>query len=195
MFWKKRKGETSKKRETSKTYTGPEIMDIIDNIASRLDLKEGEKVVGALPIHIGVREDFDPTHSFSCGSVRDKVKMWRLGAFIQTSERLIFKRLEDDETSTTILNIPLEAVYTVEVSGVEEKQLEICCDAGSFEFKGFDKEGIYKISEALQYLSDYARQAKREALYPATVVTICKYCGARNKGDATYCVNCGALVK
>ena len=183
------------KQEKSRTFTGSEITDIINDVVSKLELKEGEKVAGALPIHIGVREDFDPTHSFSCGSARDRVKMWRLGAFIQTNMRLIFKRLEEDGTSSTILNVPLEGVYTVEVSGVEEKHLEICCDAGSFEFKGFDNEGIYRIAEGLQVLCDYARQVEREALFPTTSMTVCQYCGARNKWDATNCVNCGALIK
>lgn len=170
-------------------------MDIINDVASKLELREGEKVLGALPCHIGAREDFDPTHSFSCGSVRDMVKGWRLGAFINTTMRLIFKRLEEDGTSSTILNVPLQGVYTVEVSGVEEKHLEICCDAGSFEFNGFDNEGIYKIAEVLQVLCDSARQVERGALFPATSMIVCQYCGARNKWDATHCANCGALIK
>lgn len=188
MFWKKGK------QEKSRTFTGSEIMDIINDVVGKLELKEGEKVAGALPIHIGVR-DFNPTHSLSCASVRSEVKMWRLGAFIQTNMRLIFKRLEEDGTFSTILNVSLRGVYTVEVSGVEEKHLEICCDAGSFEFKGFDKEGIYIIAEGLQVLCDYARQVEREALFPTTSMIVCQYCGARNKWDATNCVNCGALIK
>jgi hypothetical protein len=160
VFWKKRK------QERSRTFTGHEITGIVDDIASKLELKEGEKVLGgALPIHIGVREDFDPTHSFSCGSARDKVKMRRLGAFIQTNMRLIFKRLEEDGISRTILNVPLEGVYTVEVGGVEEKHSEVCCEAGSFEFKGFNNERIYRIAEGLQALCDNARQVEREALF------------------------------
>lgn len=65
----------------------------------------------------------------------------------------------------TILNVPLEGVYTVEVGGVEEKHLEVCCDAGSFEFKGFNNERIYRIAEGLQALCDDARQVEREALF------------------------------
>jgi len=182
------------KQEKSRTFTGSKIIDIINDVVSKLELKEGEKVIGALPIYIGVR-DFDPTHSFSCGSVRDKVKTWRLGAFINTNMCLIFKRLEEDGKFSTVLNAPLRGVCTVEVSGVEEKHLEICCDAGSFEFKGFDDEGIYKIAEGLQVLCDSARQVEREALLPTTSMIVCQYCGARNKWDAVHCANCGALIK
>lgn len=189
MFWKKGK------REESRTFTSSEIMGMIDDVVSKLELRDGEKVIGALPFQIGVREDFDPTHSFSCGSVRDKVKMWRLGVLINTTMHLIFKKLEEDGTFSTILNVPLQGVYTAEVSGVEEKHLEICCDAGSFEFKFFDNEGIYKIAESIQDLCDSARQIEAGASFPTTSIVVCQYCSARNKWDATNCVHCGALIK
>lgn len=188
LFWKKGK------QEKGKTFSGSEMMEAINDVVNKLELEERETVIGALPIYVGVR-DFDPTHSLSCGSVRDKVKMWRLGAFINTNMRLMFKELEEDGKFSTILNVSLQGVYTVEVSGVEEKHLEVCCDAGSFEFKGFDNEGIYKIAEGLQALCDSARQTERESLFPAINMVVCQYCGARNKWDATYCVNCGALIK
>lgn len=189
MFWRKRKQEKQKK------FKATEILEIINDVVKRLELKEGEKVSGALPIYIGVRDNFDPTHSFSCGSARDKVTTWRLGAFMSTNMRLIFKQLEEDGSFSTILNIPLEKVYTIEVGGVKEKHLEICWDMGSFEFKGFDNEEIYGFAEALQTVCDIARQIRLEAEFPAISMTTCSYCGARNKPDATFCVNCGALLK
>jgi len=191
LFWRRKKREDQKKLEAT------EIYETIDEVAKKLELKEGEKVLEALPRYIGVR-DFDPTHAFSCDSVRDKVTTWRLGAFIITNMHLIFKQLEEDGNFNTILNIPLKKVYTAEVGeifGVKEKHLEICSDLGSFEFKGVDNEGIYKIAEALQNLCDNARQAELEAEFPTTIMIPCEYCKARNKPDATFCVNCGALLK
>lgn len=190
MFWKKGK------QEKSRTFTAPEIIGIVNDVASKVELKEGETKPNVLPAQIGVREDFDPSHSFSCGSVRDQIRTWRLGAFMTTNMRLIFKRMEENGTFSTVLNIPLEKVYTFEVSGLDEKHLEICCDAGSFEFKGVgNDEGIYTFAEALQALCDSTRQVERETLFPTTSMTVCQYCGARNKWDATNCVHCGALIK
>ena len=188
MFWRKRK------QEKQKEFKAAEIVEIIDDVVKRLELKEGEKVIGALPIYIGVR-DFDPTHSFSCGSVRDKVTKWRLGAFINTTVRGQYQAPGGDGRFSTILNVPLENVYEAEVSGVKEKHLEICTDAGSFEFKGFDNEGIYNIAEGLQDLCDAAREIERETEFPTISMITCPYCEARNKPDATFCVNCGALLK
>jgi len=68
LFWKKGK------QEKSRTFTASKVVDIVNDVASKLELKEREKDPRALPIRIGVREDFDPTHSFSCSSVRDKIK-------------------------------------------------------------------------------------------------------------------------
>jgi hypothetical protein len=185
LFWRK-------KTEDQPEFKATDVLEMVNAVVKKLELREGEEVLGALPAYIGVR-DFDPAHSFSCGSVRDKVTSWRLGAFINTTQRLIFKQLEEDGSlSRTILNVPLKGIYTVEVSEVEEKHLEMCTDAGSFEFKGFvDDEGTYKIAEALQNLSDSARNAE----YPRLSVIKCEYCGAKNKPDSTYCVNCGALIR
>jgi hypothetical protein len=167
---------------------------MVNEVVKKLELREGEEVLGALPVYIGLR-DFDPTHSFSCGSVRDKVTSWRLGAFINTTQRLIFKQLEEDGSSSrTILNVPLKGIYSVEVSGVEEKHLEMCTDAGSFEFKGFDNERIYEIAELIQTLCDNARQTELASGFPAVSIITCKYCGAKNKSDTTYCIHCGALL-
>jgi len=80
-------GAEKDKQERQKKFKTTEILEIIDDVVKRLELKEGEKVSGALPIHIGVRDNFDPTHSFSCGSARDKVTTWRLGAFMSTNMR------------------------------------------------------------------------------------------------------------
>lgn len=131
----------------------------------------------------------------SCASVRGDVR-WKFGVFINTNKRFIIKRLEEDESFSTVLNIPLEGLYEATVGGVERKQIEILTDAGSFEFRLFGgDEGIYKIAEVLQEICDAAREAKREAEFPAIGMITCQYCGARNKLDVTFCVNCGALLK
>lgn len=172
-----------------------ELLNLIDKDVQTLTLDEDEKVVGAAPIHMGIRDEFDPTHSYSCGSVRDKISKWRLGAFITTSKHLIFRQMEENMSFTTALKVPLEGIYEVEVSGVREKRLEFCTDAGSFEFKGFDDERIYDFQKALQDLSDIARQQKWEREFPTIPLVICKYCGVKNKADASFCVNCGAPIK
>lgn len=160
-----------------------------------LPLDEDEKVVGALPIYIGSRESFDPTHSYSCASVRDRITGWRLGGFITTSKHLMFRQFKEDRGFFTALKVPLEGVYTLEVSGVQEKRLEVCTDAGSFEFKGFDDEGIYRFRDSIQELADVTRECKREEEFPATSMVVCEYCQVRNSADASFCVNCGAPIK
>lgn len=139
-FFKRKKKEQERKKE----FKPAEILSIIEEDVRTLALDEGEKVVGGLPIYMGIREDFDPTHSFSCASVRDKITKWRLGSFITTSKHLIFRLMEEDMSFTTSLKLPFEGIYEVEVSGVKEKRLEFCTDAGSFEFKGFDSDGAYR---------------------------------------------------
>jgi hypothetical protein len=186
MFWRKRGQEKQKKFEAT------EMVEIIDKEVKSLELKEGEEVLGALPIYIGVRDDFDPTHSWSCASARSELTQFRLGVFINTTMRLIFKQSEEDGSLSTILNVPLEKIYEVEVSGVKEKRLEILTSSGSFEFKGFDNDkGIYRIAEGLRDLSDIARERE----FPTISMITCSYCGVRNKSDASFCVNCGAPLK
>lgn len=172
-----------------KTWKWTNYWEDLDSLSKKLELNEGEKVTGALPIYVGVR-DFDPTHSYSCDSVREKISEWRIGAFIETSKRLTFKQREEDGTFHTVLNVPLAKIYTVEVSGVADKRLEICTSAGSFEFRGFNPETIYKFADSLQDTCDFAR---RKSMMLVNLV-VCKYCSAKNNPGATYCKHCGALL-
>lgn len=187
--WEKRKKKTNGVLGTVETF------DLIDRDAKALPLDEGEKVVGALPIYIGGREGFDPTHPYSCASVRDKITSWKLGAFITTSKHLLFRQFREDRSFFTALKVPLEGVYTVEVSGIQQKRLEICTDAGSFEFKGFDDDDIYRFRDSIQELADMMRQFKREEELPTRSMVLCEYCQVKNEADASFCVNCGAPLR
>lgn len=184
-----------RKEKTSEVLGTAETFDLINRDVKALPLDEGEKVIGALPIYIGGRESFDPTHSYSCASVRDEITGWRLGAFVTTSKHLMFRQFRADRSFFTALKVPLEGVYTVEVSGIQEKRLELCTDAGSFEFKGFGDDGIYRFRESIQTLADVTRQCKREKEFPTTSMVVCEYCQVRNEPDASFCVNCGAPIK
>ena len=103
--------------------------------------------------------------------------------------------MNEDTSFRTLLKIPWENVYEVEVSGLKEKKMEFCTDAGSFEFKGWDNEGIYNFRKALLETIEFAKEREREREFPTIPVVSCSYCGRKNRADKEFCYNCGAPLE
>jgi hypothetical protein len=125
----------------------------LEKDAAQLPLENDEELIGVIPAFIGVRDDFDPTHSYSCGSARDKNVGWKLGGFVTTSKHFIFRKMNADKTLFTAFEIPIERIRGIEISGTDEKQLELLTNVGSFEFKFSDNERLYAFREVLEQLS------------------------------------------
>ena len=174
-----------KRKKEENTIIAP--LTIVEGAKKELKLEEDEELLGIIPAYCGVR-DFDPSHSFSCSSMRDKVAQWRIGAFINTTRYLMFRQIEEDLSFTTIFRVLLEKIYEVEVGiGAMGKQLELCTEEGSFEvrFEGTEPDFVYRIRELLINLLHLEEQP--------TVVT-CEYCSVRQY-DASFCIHCGAPLR
>jgi hypothetical protein len=53
----------------------------------------------------------------------------------------------------TVFEIPIERIRGIEISGTDEKQLELLTNVGSFEFKFGGNERLYAFREVLEQLS------------------------------------------
>jgi hypothetical protein len=153
-----KKKDTREKESDSTRFRA--IRAILEKDASLLPLESDEELIGVVPAYIGNRDDFDPTHSYSCSSAREKNKGWKLGGFITTSKHFIFRKVNTDKTLFTAFEIPIERIYGIEISGANEKQLELLTNVGSFEFKFGDNDQLYAFREVLEQLSIKRKKQK-----------------------------------
>jgi hypothetical protein len=126
---------------------------ILEKDAAVLPLEDDEELIGVVPAYIGVRDNFDTTHSYPCSSARERIEGWKLGGLITTSKHFIFRKMNADKTLFTAFEIPIERIQGIEVSGVNEKQLELLTNVGSFEFKFGNNDQLYAFREVLEQLS------------------------------------------
>ncbi len=183
-----------KQQDNNKVLSIQEVKEILERDAQTLSLAEDEKLLGTLPIYMGIRDHINPTHSYSCSSVRSDIEGWRLGGFITTTKYFIFRRMNEDRSFSTAIKVPLEGIYEVEVSGLDEKRLELLTDAGSFEFTGWDNESIYNFKEVFEKTIEFTKNEKSKREFPSVQVVTCQYCKTKNRAVDGKCSRCGAPI-
>lgn len=141
-------------------------------------------------------------------------KNTKKGLLVFTDDNMIFMEQSGAWSSnyTQALRIPLEQIIGISCGGMIVKSLDITVSSGGTHVHKFSvwqdcqessspKDNALALTEKIQILLQSVRNERKkiaqEALNKGTVPTMifCRYCGTRNKSDASFCINCKAPLK
>ena len=174
-----------------------------DACTQNLGLLEGEEI--RLEYHCYRREKY---HSFSLGSEQEKPYR---GLLVFTNNNMIFmdvvKRglLGRDYGAAQSIRVPLEQIIGISTGGTMIKHLKVRTQSQEFKFEHVFRKGkrtkINDVVADVQSLLKEVREEKKkisEQVLAGTLipkVVYCKFCGAKNKADASFCANCNAPLE
>lgn len=167
-----------------------------------LGLLEGEEV--RLHYHCYRREKY---YSYTLGSKQEKPY---LGLLVFTNDNMIFMDVvkhgvfSRNYSASQSIRVPLEQITGLSTGGTMIKHLKVHTADQEFKFEYVWREGkrtpIHDVVSEIQDLLKKARDEKKKVAEQVLAGTLapkfvyCKYCGAKNKADASLCVNCNALL-